>query len=101
MTEIEKQKIDEIARAVTPVLKKYGINRAGIFGSYARGDARPDSDLDILVSFGSRPLSLWDVAALKDELSSSVHKPVDVVSETAVISYFRDYIYKDLKIIYG
>lgn len=92
MTETALKEISEIKKTMAPVLQKYGIKRAGIFGSYARGEQRPDSDVDLLVSFGEKPLSLWDISAFKDELSLSVHKSVDVVSESAVVSYFRDYI---------
>ena len=80
---------------------KYEVRYAGIFGSYARGDARPDSDVDILVSLGDRPFSVWDFVGFKEELSERLQKPVDLISDKAIVPYFRDYIYRDLKIIYG
>jgi len=82
-------------------LGKYEVRYAGIFGSYARGDARPDSDVDILVSLGDRPFSVWDFVGFKEELSERLQKPVDLISDKAIVPYFRDYIYRDLKIIYG
>ena len=90
----------DISSKITPVLKKYGVKRAGVFGSYARGDARPDSDIDLLVTFGEKPLSLWDVAGLQDELEEHLGHPVDVVSDNAVVPYFRDSIYNDLQTVY-
>jgi len=92
--------VEEIGIIVKPILEKYGIRYAGVFGSYARGDARPDSDVDILVSFGDQPFTLLDMVGLKDEISEKLNKPVDLVSERAVVSYFKDYIYRDLKPIY-
>ncbi len=92
--------IEEIAQTAKPVLEKYGVRYAGLFGSYARGDARPDSDVDILVSLGDAQICLWDLVGFRDELSERLRKPVDLVSDRAVIPYFRDYIYRDLKTIY-
>ena len=83
-----------------PILKKYGVKRAGVFGSHARGDARDDSDVDILVTLGEKPLSLWDMAEFKDELAERLDRSVDVVSDKAVVPYMRDSIYKDLQIVY-
>ncbi len=92
--------VEEIAVTAKPVLQKYGVKSAGIFGSRARGESRPDSDIDILVSFGEKPISLWDMVALKDELSRLLHGVVDLISDKAIVPYFKDYIYHDLKPIY-
>lgn len=92
--------IEEISREVKPIMEKYGVKSAGLFGSYARGDARADSDIDILVSLGKKPLSLWDFVAFKDELSDKLKKTVDLISDKTIIPYFKDYIYKDLKPLY-
>ena len=93
--------IIKIADSIKPIFDKYGVKHAGIFGSYARNEARPDSDVDILVSLGDKPFSVWDLVSFKEELSVKLEKPVDLVSDRAIVSYFRDYIYRDLKTIYG
>ncbi len=95
------ESIEEITKAVGPIFERYNVRYAGLFGSQARGDARPDSDIDILVTLGEKPLSLWDFVGLKDELSECLKKPVDLISDRAVVPYFREYIYRDLKNIYG
>ena len=92
--------IENIATITRPIFKKYQIKSAGLFGSYARGDARPDSDIDILISFGEKTLSLWDMVGFRDEVSEILQKPVDIVSDKSIVPYFRDYIYRDLKPIY-
>lgn len=92
--------IKEITEKANPIFEKYGLEYAGIFGSYARGDNTEKSDVDILFKPG-KTLSLFDIVGLKDELSEILENKVDLVSEKAVISYFRDYIFKDLKLIYG
>lgn len=92
----------EIKEKTSPILNEYGIMYAGVFGSYARGDARPDSDVDILVRFNrdKKHFSLWDLVGFQRKLSERLGRDVDVVSEDAIVSYFKDYIYRDLKTIY-
>ncbi len=92
--------LENIAINTRPIFEKYGIKYAGVFGSYARGEARPDSDVDILVSFGDQIFTLLDIFNFKEEISEKLNKPVDVVSDRAVIPYFKEYIYRDLKPIY-
>jgi uncharacterized protein len=91
---------EEIAQKIRPTLEKYEVSYAGLFGSHARGDARPDSDVDILVSLGDKPLSVWDMIAFKRELSDILKRTVDLLSDKAIIPYFKDYIYRDLKTLY-
>lgn len=92
--------IEKIKEKADPIFEKYGLKYVGVFGSYARGENTEKSDIDILFKTG-KTLSLFDLVGLKDELSDVLQKKVDLVSEGAVISYFKDYIFKDLKSIYG
>ena len=92
--------VKNIAETIKPTLEKYGVKYAGLFGSQSRGDARPNSDVDILVAPGTKLFSVWDVVGLKEELSMLLKKKVDLILEKAIIPYFRDYIFRDLKIIY-
>ena len=69
--------IEEIQRKILPILKKYGVTRAGIFGSVVRGEAREESDIDLLVEIESR-MSLLDFVGLKLELEEALGKPVDL-----------------------
>ncbi len=91
--------ITEIAKKARPVFKKYGVKRAQIFGSFARGEARPDSDVDVLVVYRDHA-SLRDYVGLRQDLAENLARPVDVVSEGSVIPYFRDSIYRDLQPLY-
>ena len=92
--------IEEIREKITPILEKYGVKYAGVFGSVARGEARKDSDVDILVTLPEKGVSLLDFIGLKNGIADSLGKKVDVVSDRAVIPYFKDYIYRDLKTVY-
>ena len=73
--------VKNIAEIIKPTLDKYGVRYAGVFGSQARGDERPDSDVDILVALGDKAFSVWDTVGLRDELSSRLKKRVDLVLE--------------------
>lgn len=70
--------VSEIKNKILPVLRSRKVKRAAIFGSYARGEARPSSDVDILADFPPS-FSLFDVSGLKIELEEALGKKVDLV----------------------
>ena len=70
--------VEEIKRKIMPVLRKYGVKRASIFGSAVRMELREDSNIDILVEI-DRDLSLPDFVALKFELEDVLVRKVDLV----------------------
>ncbi len=59
-------------------LKKRGVKKIGLFGSYARGEQKKNSDIDILVELDKK-LSLLDLAKIKKALESKLNKNVDLV----------------------
>ncbi len=61
------------------ILKKYGVVSADVFGSYARGDAHSDSDLDLLVTYAPKT-TLFKVIDLQNELETATGNKVDLVS---------------------
>ena len=71
--------LEEIKNKIKPVIEKYGVIRAAIFGSYARGDYNSKSDIDFLIEFGGKK-SLLDLISVKMELEETLHKKVDVVT---------------------
>ncbi|MEV8236415.1 nucleotidyltransferase domain-containing protein [Rhodococcus sp. NPDC077669] len=75
------------------VLRRYGVIEASVFGSYARGSARVDSDLDLLVTFGP-DCDDWAFLCLQDELDQLLSGSADVV--TNLNKHFRRYIEPDL-----
>ena len=90
----------EINITIIDYLRPYGPERIGIFGSYARREETPDSDIDILVKF-KETLSLLDLAKIHRELSLILGKEVDLVTESSVKNErLKKYIYSDLKIIF-
>ena len=70
MSPIEKEKILAVA-------ERYGVYNIRIFGSYARGDDRPDSDIDILIDL-EEGRSLLDLIAIQQDLEDLLGRKVDV-----------------------
>lgn len=91
--------IEQIKKNAEPVLKKNDIAYAGLFGSYLHGTAGPESDIDLVVRF-SKPKSLFDIVALERDLSASLGKKTDVVTEGSLSKYFRDEVLRDALPIY-
>jgi uncharacterized protein len=77
-------------------LRARGIRRAAVFGSVARGDARPDSDIDILVEFepGSEG-TIYDYIRLKEFVASLFDGPVDVIDRDALKPHLRAPLERD------
>lgn len=70
--------IDDIKTTVVPVLRQYGIARAGLFGSFADGTMDESSDIDILIETPNE-MDLFEFIDLKDELSKVLDRNVDLV----------------------
>jgi len=68
--------IEEIKRRLTPVFQRYGVRKAVLFGSYARGEARPVSDVDILVDSGLIGL---DFVGFSGRVMDALEKEADVI----------------------
>lgn len=78
-----------------PVLaERFGVRRLALFGSFARGTARADSDVDVLVAFDNPPDSnqFFGVQFYIEDL---LGRPVDLVTETALRDRLRPYVERD------
>jgi uncharacterized protein len=77
--------IDIPQEAIANFCRRWKITELALFGSVLREDFRPDSDVDILVTFASdAEWSLLDHVRMEDELSESLGRKVDIVSKRAV-----------------
>lgn len=84
----------QIADLIGPLLRRSGVRSAAVFGSTARGEAGPDSDLDLLVEFGPG-VDLLDAAGLKLELEACLSRPVDLVTRAGLKPALAPRILKD------
>jgi len=83
-------------RGALPALKqRYPIQSLALFGSFARGDGRESSDVDLLVEF-SRPVSLSTFLALEDELKALAGRDVDLISRGALKPHIGRNVARDL-----
>jgi len=85
---------------ISDFLGKSGASRVAVFGSYARDEATPESDIDILVEFSERK-SLLEIVIIERELSEKLGVDVDLLTEKSISPYLIDRVKKDAKVIYG
>jgi uncharacterized protein len=77
-------------------LRARGISHAALFGSCARGDNRPDSNIDIMVEFDpAAHVSVFNYAGLKDYIAGLFDGPVDVVNRDGLKPYVRPAVTTD------
>lgn len=86
--------LERVKKKVVPVFKKRGVIRAAIFGSFVRGEADENSDLDFLVEFEDQR-TLLDLAALQQELEEVMGKKVDVVTYASLNPRMREKIIRE------
>ena len=84
----------KLAEALPAFRDRYHVKRLGLFGSVARDDAGPDSDIDILVEF-SQPVGM-EIVDLAIELEDLLQAKVDLVSKKAIQPRMLPYIEKDV-----
>ena len=81
----------KIGIKIAPILKKNGVSKAGIFGSYATGRQKRDSDVDLLVEFSGHK-SLFDLAGLKIDLEEKTGKKFDVLTYKSINHLIKEQV---------
>ena len=76
------------------ILKANKVKKVAVFGSYARGQSRPGSDIDFLVDF-EKDADLFDQIGLKNDLEVFLKKKTDVVTRASLNKYIRSRILKE------
>ena len=88
--------LSKIKKTIMPILNKYGITDIYLFGSYARGEANSDSDVDIYCDRGNIK-NLIEQGKMEDKLEEALGKEVDIVfSSSKMDSFFKEQIMEDL-----
>ncbi|PJB54109.1 MAG: hypothetical protein CO099_03480, partial [Bdellovibrio sp. CG_4_9_14_3_um_filter_39_7] len=80
--------------------KEQGATKVAIFGSYARGEERPESDIDVIVEFSERK-SLLELVKIERELSETLGIKVDLLTEKSISPYLIDIVRQQMEVIYG
>ena len=87
---MDRQEIIARLRDNEPALKQRGVAHAALFGSRARGDARPDSDTDIMIEIDPEArIGVWGYVGLKAYIASLFDGPVDVVNREGLKPYVK------------
>ena len=87
---------------IAALCRRYEVRELCVFGSAARGELRPDSDIDLLVEFfPSAKVSLLRHAAAEHEFSELLGRRVDLVSKRALRSALRDEVLSQARVIYA
>ena len=92
--------ISEIEAAVAPIARAYGVKRIALFGSYAKGEATSQSDVDIHILDNGRLKGLFRLAGFHRELQERLAVPVDVLTSDALSDSFLERIKGEEVVLY-
>ncbi|MDR1039758.1 MAG: nucleotidyltransferase domain-containing protein [Deltaproteobacteria bacterium] len=91
--------IDDIKRIVAPVARRHGVGRVWLFGSYARGEPRPDSDIDLLINKG-KIRDYFQISDLYADLREALGLELDLVTSGIEWDDFMDRITSESVLIF-
>ncbi len=92
--EVDEEKLREICR-------RWGIAELSVFGSIARGEAVPDSDVDLLYVFEPDARVGWEILELEEELSQLFGRKVDLMAKTTIHRSVRERILSEAQVLYA
>jgi hypothetical protein len=96
---MDKIRLDEIKTKAYPILKKAGVTRSSLFGSYVRGEQSETSDIDIIVDF-PRGKGLFEFAGLQMELEEALNRKVDLLTYNSLNHLVKEQILSEQITIY-
>jgi uncharacterized protein len=88
--------------AIAPIKNRLlaaGVSRLGVFGSYACGEARSDSDIDVLVGFRPQARTLDNLLAVGDALEEAFQRKIDLVTEDSLSPYLAPHVLREVKYV--
>lgn len=92
---IDQSKLEEMCR-------KYQVEFLGVFGSVARGQQRPESDVDLLIRFSpDAKVGFFKLYDIEQDFSQLFNRPIDLVPEGGLSPYIKNRVFSDLNPIYG
>lgn len=90
----------DVAR-LAEICARYGLSELAVFGSVARGDERPDSDVDVLFDLAPGVRLGFGPFQLQRELADVFERPVDLLSKDSIHRLIRDQVIADAKVLYA
>ena len=91
--------IDQLKQQLSSIFKEYSLDKAAVFGSYARGEAKDSSDLDLLIS-SEKTFDLETYSEFVEALERITAKKIDIVFYDYLNPYMKDNILKEAISIY-
>lgn len=93
--------VDVDLECLREVCERYGVASLEVFGSFARGDSRHDSDLDLLYVLRPGARLGFKLFDLEDELAALFGRPVDLVGRNSINKYIREQVLSDAQPLYA
>ena len=90
--------MDELIEKLIQILKKHGAKKIKIFGSYARGEAKKGSDLDIIVEFEERK-TLLELVGIEQDLEDQLGIKIDLLTEDSISPYLIERINRESRVV--
>jgi predicted nucleotidyltransferase len=90
--------VQHIRQSILPILRRYGVSKAGLFGSVVSNQMLPESDIDILVQI-DKDISLLDFVGMKLELEQALNRSVDLVEYDTIKPLLRETILRQQETI--
>jgi len=88
--------VARLERVLPEIRERFGVAKIGIFGSTARGDDRPESDVDVLVEFAPGQTTFRNFMELAFYLEDLFGRRVDLVTEQGLSQYLRPYVEREV-----
>jgi hypothetical protein len=100
MLQLGDAQVDETK--LSDLCRRYRVSELSFFGSAARGEMRPDSDIDVMVEFdpGAR-IGLLKFESLSEDLAALVGRKVDLVTKRGLKPWIRPHVLKEARVIYA
>ena len=87
-----------LLRLLPELRRRYPVASVAVFGSWARGEAGPDSDLDLLVTFDG-PIG-WEIVRLEDELRGHLGLPVEIVLDASLRPHIGASVRREMQLVW-
>ena len=91
--------IEELRNRIAPIAQQYGVQSVSLFGSYSKGTATDDSDIDLKIEKGKLK-SLFQICGFRLAVEDALERPVDLVTSESSDRDFLDMIAKDEVLLY-